>query len=167
MIIPLIAEISTPCGRMWISGDDERVIELSWSVIRGVDHEGELDWIIDPLEAYFSGEKTRFPGSLSFAGKQPVWVRETEISLPRRISESALLAVSHIPFGRVRTYGDIARSLGNPHLARAVGQACRNNPIPIIVPCHRVVGRGSLGGFSSGLFRKEILLQLEGISCPG
>lgn len=69
-----------------------------------------------------------------------------------------------IPYGRVRSYGWVARKIGTPHAARAVGGACGDNPIPLIVPCHRVVGGdGSLGGFSSGLPAKKRLLRLEGV----
>jgi methylated-DNA-[protein]-cysteine S-methyltransferase len=68
-----------------------------------------------------------------------------------------------IPIGRLGTYGDIARELGVPAAARAVGAAIGRNPISIIVPCHRVVGRdGSLTGYAGGLPRKQALLQLEG-----
>ena len=68
-----------------------------------------------------------------------------------------------IPHGPLGTYGDIARQLGQPAAARAVGAAIGRNPISIIVPCHRVVGRdGSLTGYAGGLPRKQALLQLEG-----
>lgn len=86
---------------------------------------------------------------------------------PRRLTDSALLTVSKIPFSSVGHYGDIALGLGNPDLASAVVQACRDGPIPVIVPCHRIVSRRALGGFSSGLIRKEILLAIEGVPYPG
>lgn len=69
-----------------------------------------------------------------------------------------------IPYGRVRAYGWVARKIGNPRAARAVGGACRANPVPLLVPCHRIVaGDGSLGGFSGGLPVKKRLLRLEGL----
>lgn len=69
-----------------------------------------------------------------------------------------------IPYGRVRSYGWVARKIGKPKAARAVGGACGANPIPLLVPCHRVIaGDGSLGGFSGGLAVKKRLLALEGI----
>jgi methylated-DNA-[protein]-cysteine S-methyltransferase len=69
-----------------------------------------------------------------------------------------------IPYGRVRSYGWVARKIGKPLAARAVGGACGANPLPLIVPCHRVVaGNGSLGGFSGGLPVKKRLLRLEGV----
>lgn len=70
-----------------------------------------------------------------------------------------------IPYGRVRSYGWVARKIGKPRAARAVGAACGANPVPLLVPCHRVVaGDGSLGGFSGGLPNKKRLLKLEGVS---
>lgn len=70
--------------------------------------------------------------------------------------------LSGIPFGEVRTYGDIAKAIGRPGAARAVGQACNQNPISIMIPCHRVVGAGGrLTGYAGGLVLKERLLRLE------
>lgn len=71
--------------------------------------------------------------------------------------------IARIPRGEVRSYGRIARALGRPQAARAVGQACGRNPVPLVVPCHRVVASdGSLGGFAAGLEVKRRLLALEG-----
>ena len=73
-----------------------------------------------------------------------------------------------IPPGATVSYQELARSLGNPRAARAVGQACGKNPIPLIVPCHRVIAaNGSLGGFSSGLHRKRWLLEHEQVNVGG
>ena len=70
--------------------------------------------------------------------------------------------MSSIPYGEVRTYGDLAKAIGRPGAARAVGQACNRNPISIIIPCHRVVGAGGkLTGYAAGLALKERLLRLE------
>ena len=75
--------------------------------------------------------------------------------------------VRRIPPGRVATYGDIARRIGRPSAARAVGAALGSNPIPIVVPCHRIVGDGGkLTGYAGGLDRKEVLLRLEGSLPP-
>lgn len=71
-------------------------------------------------------------------------------------------ALRRIPFGETRSYGQIAQELGNPQAARAVGHACGKNPVPLLVPCHRVLGSGgALGGFSAGLPIKEALLEIE------
>jgi O-6-methylguanine DNA methyltransferase len=72
-------------------------------------------------------------------------------------------ALRQIPYGQTRTYGEIARTIGCPKSSRAVGQACGANPIPLLVPCHRVLAAGNrLGGFSAGLHWKRRLLELEG-----
>lgn len=100
------------------------------------------------LIEYFAGTRQQFDLPLRLTGTQfqsKVWTALTEI-----------------PYGRTCSYGDIARQLGQPHAMRAVGAANGRNQIPIIIPCHRVIGAdGSLGGFSSGLWRKQILLELE------
>lgn len=71
-------------------------------------------------------------------------------------------AIGKIPFGETRSYMDIARAVGRPGASRAVGRACGANPLPIIIPCHRVVGAGGkLGGYTGGIHIKETLLQLE------
>lgn len=73
-------------------------------------------------------------------------------------------ALQSIPYGQIRTYKDIAIQIGHPKAARAIGQACGANPVPIIIPCHRVLtANGSLGGFSAGIEIKKALLELEGI----
>jgi len=70
--------------------------------------------------------------------------------------------LARVPYGRTTTYGKVAQEIGNARAARAVGAACRDNPVPILVPCHRVVGgNGSLGGFAGGAEMKEKLLELE------
>ena len=72
-------------------------------------------------------------------------------------------ALIQIPYGETRSYGEIAAACGNPKAARAVGQAVHRNPLPIIVPCHRVVGASNLGGYAGGLAIKRFLLRLEGV----
>lgn len=100
------------------------------------------------LEAYFAGKRTTFD--------VPLAPRGTEFQ------RSVWAQLSRIPFGETRTYGDLARQLGNPNAMRAVGAANGANPIAIIVPCHRVIGAdGSLTGFGGGVERKRYLLELE------
>ena len=82
-------------------------------------------------------------------------------------SRRALLEVKKIPYGTVTSYGTIGKRLGYPSAGRAVGQAVGRNPIPIVIPCHRVVsGDGTLGGFGLGLALKEQMLSLEGVTVP-
>jgi len=99
---------------------------------------------------YFSGKRTEFDVILNPQGtdfQKQIWK-----------------ALYEIPFGVVRTYKDIATAIGNPNASRAVGMANSKNPIPLIVPCHRVIGSsGKLTGFAHGLDAKEALLKIEGI----
>lgn len=101
------------------------------------------------LDAYFRGELTHFDVPLAEpAGSE--------------FEKAVWLAIAEIPYGQMATYGEIAKQVGEPGGARAVGVACNHNPVPVIVPCHRVVGAGGkLVGFGGGLDRKRFLLQLE------
>lgn len=102
------------------------------------------------LEAYFSSEPRPFELAVNLRSM-------TEFR------QKVLQWIRTIPPGRVVTYGQVAEQIGNPGAARAVGQALGANPIPIVVPCHRVIASdGSLGGYSGGLHIKEYLLQHEG-----
>jgi methylated-DNA-[protein]-cysteine S-methyltransferase len=120
------------------------------------------DWRRDPepfaaataqLDAYFAGELTAFDLPLAPQGtpfQLDVW-----------------RALCEIPYGRTASYGEIARAIGHPDRARAVGAANGRNPISIVVPCHRVIGaNGDLVGYGGGLERKRFLLALEGSQLP-
>ena len=99
------------------------------------------------LDAYFSGRLQRFDLSVVAKGtafQQKVWE-----------------ALRGIDYGAVKSYGDIAREIGSPRAFRAVGMACGRNPVLFVIPCHRVVGAGGLGGFACGLELKKYLLELE------
>ncbi|MGH8446633.1 MAG: methylated-DNA--[protein]-cysteine S-methyltransferase [Solimonas sp.] len=101
------------------------------------------------LREYFSGRRTRFELKLDFAGT----------AFQKKVWEALL----RIPFGETRSYGELARELGNAKAMRAVGAANGRNPISIVAPCHRVVGsKGDLTGFAGGLQAKAYLLDLEG-----
>ena len=103
------------------------------------------------LEQYFAGRRTSFDVALDLVG--------TEFQV------QAWRALCRIPFGKTISYGQQASNIKKPKAFRAVGSANGKNPIPIIVPCHRVVaGDGSLGGYSLGLKMKKQLLALEGVS---
>jgi methylated-DNA-[protein]-cysteine S-methyltransferase len=105
------------------------------------------------LSEYFDGKRQTFDMPLEPTGtefQQDVWC-----------------ALKRIPFGKLRSYGEIAREIGRPSAVRAVGAANGRNPLPIIVPCHRVIGSdGSLTGFAGGLAMKKQLLTLEGALLP-
>lgn len=98
-----------------------------------------------------------------FAGRRDAFELPVALELPR-FTTKVLRAVGRIPYGAARSYGEIARAVGQPRAARAVGQAVGANPLPLLIPCHRVLAaRGRLGGFGCGLKWKRFLLELEGI----
>lgn len=101
------------------------------------------------LDSYFKGENCRFTQEI-------VMLSGTDFE------RQVWLALAGIPFGETRTYKWVAEKVGNPGAVRAVGRALSKNPVPIIIPCHRVIeSDGSLGGYSSGAHRKRRLLELE------
>ena len=105
----------------------------------------------DPLVRYFAGEREAFHS-------MPLDLLGTDFQL--RVWKS----LQKIPYGQVRTYGSIALDIGSPRAMRAVGAANGRNPLPIILPCHRVIAADDkLGGYSGGLERKRFLLELEGV----
>jgi methylated-DNA-[protein]-cysteine S-methyltransferase len=145
--------MDTPIGELTLLGEDDALTGV-WMGPK----DPEPGWVRDDealaepvrqLEEYFAGERTEFDLELRPRGtefQQRVW--------------SLLLA---IPYGETTTYGTLALELGNPKSVRAVGLANGRNPLPIVVPCHRVIGAdGSLVGFGGGLERKRALLALEG-----
>lgn len=105
------------------------------------------------LDAYFAGTRTTFDLALAPQGtdfQQAVW-----------------RALQAIPYGQTSSYQAIAQAIGRPRAARAVGQANNHNPLPIVIPCHRVIGAdGGLVGFAPGLPVKRFLLRLEGVPLP-
>ncbi|MBM3597375.1 MAG: methylated-DNA--[protein]-cysteine S-methyltransferase [Alphaproteobacteria bacterium] len=145
--------VPSPVGRLLVRSESNALTTLAWladeadPVQDGDDH--ALREAARQLTAYFDRRLTRFDLPLRPAGsgfRQRVWG-----------------AIAAIPYGQTRAYGDLARTIGSA--ARAVGQACGHNPIPIIIPCHRVVdSTGRLTGYSGarGVTTKQFLLQLEG-----
>ena len=101
----------------------------------------------EELNDYFNGKLTAFTVKLDL--------------LANGFSRQALQKVKAIPYGQTRTYGEIAAELDNPKAARAIGRANASNPIPIIIPCHRVVATNGLGGYGGGLDMKKKLLEME------
>jgi methylated-DNA-[protein]-cysteine S-methyltransferase len=99
-----------------------------------------------------------------FAGRRRVFDLEPDLRFATPFQRLVLGATSSIPAGAVSTYGDIARSIGQPGASRAVGQALGRNPVPIVIPCHRVLaGGGGMGGYTGGLEIKKRLLAIEGV----
>lgn len=108
-----------------------------------------LDAVADLLVDHLEGRPTVYAVPLDLAGLTP-------------FQQRVLGALREVPYGELTTYGALARRLGDPAAARAVGGACNGNPVPIVVPCHRVVAAdGSLGGYAAGAAAKRALLELE------
>lgn len=155
--------MDTPIGVLHIVATPQGVVQLDFvSARRGHAKNGKsnstsaarqarahIATAIRQIREYFSGRRTDFDLPLDLHGtpnQQMVWQGLLEI-----------------PFGKTLSYGELAGRLGSPRAARAVGAACGRNPVPVIVPCHRVIGStGGLHGYGGGLWRKKLLLELEG-----
>ena len=132
------ALLPSPLGELTLARDERGLVGVWYP-----DHRGGAQ-----LGEYFAGERTAFDLPLAPRGDafdQRVWA-----------------ALRAIPYGAVRSYGELARDLGGPGHAQAVGAANGRNPLSVLVPCHRVVGAdGTLTGYAGGLWRKRFLLSLE------
>jgi methylated-DNA-[protein]-cysteine S-methyltransferase len=131
---------------------DELLVDLATRVSpRVLEAPAQLDETRRELDLYFEGKLTEFDLPLD-------WQLSTDF---RR---KVLRAIAGIPYGQTRSYTQMATSAGNVRAVRAAGTACGTNPIPVVVPCHRVLrSGGALGGYGGGLPMKEALLRLEGI----
>ena len=149
-------EMESPVGRLRFVGNGEGLKEILFLRGQG-SRRPPKEWKQNPaalraarrqLEAYFAGKRTEFTLKLAPEGT----------AFQRRVWK----ALSAIPYGKTISYGDLARRIGNRKAVRAVGGANGRNPIPIVVPCHRVIGSdGTLTGYGGGLPIKEGLLLLE------
>jgi methylated-DNA-[protein]-cysteine S-methyltransferase len=148
--------LDTPIGELLLAGSDSALHAIGFPQGK-MRRDPESDWIYKEqpftdvsrqLLEYFAGERKEFDVPLDLSG--------TEFQL------SVLEELQLIPYGDTVSYADIAKRIGRPKAVRAVGAANGRNPIPIIVPCHRVIGsQGDLTGFGGGLDTKEALLRLE------
>jgi methylated-DNA-[protein]-cysteine S-methyltransferase len=148
--------IDSPVGPLTLAGDGETITNLRMTDQTHPPPD-QADWsprpsafpdAVEQLLAYFDGELTEFDLALDMRGTP----------FQRRVWN----ALTEIPYGETESYGELARRVGQPGAARAVGMANGHNPIAIIVPCHRVIGAdGSLTGYGGGLDRKRTLLRLE------
>jgi methylated-DNA-[protein]-cysteine S-methyltransferase len=148
--------LKSPIGDLLLAGDDNGLSLIGFPQGK-MRHDPEPDWIFNEkpfaaarqqLEEYFAGDRKEFDLPLNLSG--------TEFQV------KVLEELQRIPYGETTSYGDIAKRIGRPRAMRAVGAANGRNPIPIIVPCHRVIGSsGDLTGFGGGLDTKAALLRLE------
>ncbi|MGA3187512.1 MAG: methylated-DNA--[protein]-cysteine S-methyltransferase [Bryobacteraceae bacterium] len=149
--------LDTPIGTLLIAGDDQAVRRIEFPK-NGSARTADPDWTessrgpvgqaVKQLREYFAGKRADFDLPLAPDGtefQRTVW---------RNLQD--------IPYGETISYGELAKRVGNPKASRAVGAANGQNPIPIVIPCHRVIGaNGKLTGFGGGLPTKEALLALE------
>jgi methylated-DNA-[protein]-cysteine S-methyltransferase len=138
-----------------------------------IEFDPEEDRDLEPLARTFGARILRAPKAVDAPRRQLAEYFEgdrTAFELPidarfERFRHKVMHELARVPYGQVTTYGALAARAGNPGAARAVGMFMNRNPVPIVLPCHRVVGaNGSLVGYGGGLERKERLLQLEGAS---
>jgi len=146
----------SPIGEILVAGDAEGLKYVGFPSGKGriepeaswhLDEQGFGD-VIGQLQEYFAGARTEFDLKLAPSGTP--------------FQQAVLEALQQIPYGETCSYGEIAARIGKPSAVRAVGAANGRNPLPIIIPCHRVIGsNGSLTGFGGGLPTKRFLLDLE------
>jgi methylated-DNA-[protein]-cysteine S-methyltransferase len=131
---------------------DALLVDLATRVSpRVLEAPAQLDQARRELELYFEGKLTEFELPLDW-------------QLSKDFRRQVLRAIARIPYGQTRSYTQMATSAGNVRAVRAAGTACGTNPIPVVVPCHRVLrSGGALGGYGGGLPMKQALLRLEGV----
>ncbi|MDR0592107.1 MAG: methylated-DNA--[protein]-cysteine S-methyltransferase [Bifidobacteriaceae bacterium] len=160
------ATIDTPIGRLGLLATEKGLVRvafegeplelaLSQAAARlgavAVDRPARLDPAKRQLDQYFGRDRRVFDLKL-------------DLRLVRGFTLAVVKHLNTLPYGRTVSYGQVAQAVGRPGAARAVGQACGANPVPVVVPCHRIIrAGGSLGGFGGGLDVKTALLALEGV----
>jgi methylated-DNA-[protein]-cysteine S-methyltransferase len=160
------ATVDAPIGALLVAGTRRGLIKVAFGGIphdkvllelaedvspRVLEAPARLDSIRSQLDEYFEGRRTEFDLPLDWR-------------LSHGFGRRVLRQTARIPFGDVSTYKSVAAAAGSPRGARAAGNALGGNPIPIVVPCHRVLhSGGGIGGYGGGLDRKEFLLALEGV----
>ena len=144
-----VHRMETPIGALWLTARDGGLASIAFSAPVAGGSEDPLPAAAEEqLRAYFAGERERF--------ELPLAPRGTDFQ--RRVWD----AVAAIPYGTTTTYSALAAAIGSPRAIRAVGAANGRNPLPIVVPCHRVIGTsGALTGYGGGLEAKRELLALE------
>jgi methylated-DNA-[protein]-cysteine S-methyltransferase len=145
---------ASPIGKLTLASNGEAITQVEFEQNRYPlpVHPKGTDKVLEKarreLDAYFAGKLKEFT--------VPVAPEGTDFQ------KKAWAALQKIPYGATRSYGQQARAIGSPSASRAVGAANGRNPIPVIIPCHRVIGsNGSLTGFGGGMERKQFLLELE------
>jgi len=163
-----VAAMPTPIGRITIAASDRGLLRLSF---RGTDASIRAElrrFGADVVEAPHRLRAITMQLESYFAGKRRAFELPLDLSITTPFQRRVLMATRRVPAGSVVSYGDIARRIGQPRASRAVGQALGRNPVPIVIPCHRVVaGGGRIGGYTGGLAIKRKLLAIEGAAAFG
>jgi methylated-DNA-[protein]-cysteine S-methyltransferase len=162
------AVVGSPAGDLVVAATGRGLVHVAYE-----DFRGGLDEVLDNLARRLSPRILEAPARLDevrreldeyFAGRRERFDVPIDWALYSDFGRRVLQATAAIPFGRTATYGEVAARAGNPKASRAAGRALGANPIPIVVPCHRVIGTsGKLTGYTGGMHRKELLLRLEGV----
>ena len=154
----------TPVGRLYVAATEAGLVRVAFDQIEAsfvtdlrrqlkrdvIQSADRMAGVVAQLEAYFAGERPAFDVPIDLGQVAP-------------FQRSVLMAARRIPAGQLVSYGEIARRIGRPKASRAVGQALGHNPVPIVIPCHRIVpSGGGLGGYVGGLDIKRKLLKMEG-----
>lgn len=163
------ALIDSPVGTLVAATTDHGLACLSYS-----DHAGGVDAVLDHIAARISPRVLEAPARLDlvrreldeyFEHRRTAFDLDIDWSLVSPFGRRVLAATRAIPFGEVSTYARVAAEAGSPRATRAAGNALGANPMPIVVPCHRVLHTGGkgIGNYTGGVHRKEALLRLEGV----
>jgi methylated-DNA-[protein]-cysteine S-methyltransferase len=154
----------SPVGRLLVATTERGLCRIAF--------DPEPDRTLDELARAFGSRVLRSPKPLDrtrreldeyFQGRLHQFDLEVDLTAVTDFHRSVLQELARVPYGQTATYGGLALKLGRPSAARAIGGAMNRNPIPIVLPCHRVVGaHGELTGYAGGLERKAALLELEG-----
>jgi methylated-DNA-[protein]-cysteine S-methyltransferase len=162
--------VDSPFGRLLVAVGKRGLVRVAYPDRPAEEVLADLAGQISPrvLESARSTQEVRRELEEYFEGRRRSFDVKVDLSPIQGFSRKVLQQTSRIPFGSVITYRDVATRAGSPRAVRAAGNALGANPVPIVVPCHRVVRTGGgLGGYTGGVERKETLLELEGVPAPG
>lgn len=162
--------VDSPFGPLLVATTRRGLVKISFPVVYDPEETlEELATRISPrvLEAPAKLDEVRRQLDQYFEGRLHEFELPLDWQLSKGFRRRALRAIDRIPYGKTRSYTQIATSAGNERAVRAAGTACGSNPLPIVVPCHRVLrSGGGLGGYGGGLPMKEALLRMEGVEIP-
>jgi len=160
-----VASTDTPIGSLLLAATGEGLVRVAFDI-------EDSDQVMEQLAARVSPRVLEAPRRLDpvrrqieeyFDGRRTTFELPVDMQLAHGFRRKALGFVAAIPYGRTASYKEVATGAGSPAAVRAAGSACATNPVPIVVPCHRVLRTGGgLGGYGGGIDRKEQLLRLEG-----